>query len=344
MMSFIARLAFAVGLPSASPTDVTMEWAAPASCPDVAAVQRRVDALLGDGGAAGRATVRVEAIADGFWAAIELETDVGATLRTVRGADCEAIVDAVALIVAVGLDPIAVAHALPDDEPVEPPVIRAAVSREPAPDGEPLEKIASRPVASPAIEHRARPDTRRRFGLGLAAFARGGASTGLLPEPVGIVDGGIALNIGSGRVEAAVHHGFARTFRHREAPTAGAAIDLTSGRIAGCWVPRPGGGAVRFPLCLGVEVGAYTARGRGLAQRGTVRGVWAAAVPELSAMWFPAKVFGFGVRAQIPISWTRPRFTIDDFAADLLQVGIVGARLLLAVELTLFDEDRTSRR
>jgi hypothetical protein len=310
---------------------ILVEWTVPASCPARDAMERDVQALLGpETSTRDRATARVEADSDGFVASIELETERGTTRRSVRGMNCEAVAAAVAVIIAVGVDPIAVADTVAEattDRSEAPAIARPA----------PAAIVTTAPPRGPP-----RVDPRRRSSLRLGAMLSGGAAIGLLPEVRAALDGGLAIGWGSLRIAAEVHHEFARTFAHPEAPSAGARVSLTAGRVGACWSPARA--RFRFPLCLGPEVGALTARGRGLDRSKTVHRPWAALVPELGATWFPSPVIGIGLRGQAVLSLTRARLVIEDFDTDLLHVGAVGARIALTIELDLFDEDRRSRR
>jgi hypothetical protein len=167
---------------------------------------------------------------------------------------------------------------------------------------------------------------------------------GVLPGIGGVVGGGLALRIDAARIELAGFHEVSRRFGHPDGATAGALIGAGVGRIAACWTPTAA--RFMFPLCAGAEIGAMTARGRGLAETRTARTVWATLVPHVRVLWFPIPIVGFGPVVEVPVALVRPRFSIDDagLPGDIVQAGSLGARFGLAIEVAFFDENRRRRR
>jgi hypothetical protein len=237
------------------------------------------------------------------------------------------------LVIAVSVDALATTRALEPvwSSPVEPELVLPADSV--------LEPDATGPTTptTTARADRARAHPALSFGLQVG----GGGTIGLLPGIGGRIDGGALLAFSRARVVLSAVHEFSRRIDHPEDPTAGADVSLTAGRVALCWSPRAG--RVTFPICGGVEAGAFVARGVGLAQQERVASPWLAVLPHAEVLVWAPRWLGFGPSIELPISVLRPTFTIDDFEQDLVRVGPAGLRFGLVVTFILFDEDRRGR-
>src|SRR5262245_58840791 len=123
-----------------------LRWNAPAECPEGARVIEEMNRILGP--TAARPPKPIEAVASvlrddqGVWR-VHLETEgEGATrVRELKGATCAAIADATALILALMIDPTAVASA-----PVSKPETAPAAPTAPAPTAPPTPAPAA-PIA-----------------------------------------------------------------------------------------------------------------------------------------------------------------------------------------------------
>lgn len=328
-------IAFVFGLGVGPSPPIDLQWTAPASCPTDPEVEARVRDLVGpETGLAGDATANVVASGDRFAASITLRSDRGTSTRSFAADSCDALADAVALVIAVGLDPLAVSTVVRDVAPTIAP---------PSPL-EPVTTSIDEPEPTPPrVEPPPRTPQRRRPAIGLRGFAHGTATLGIFTGVGGLAGGGLALTLDRARLELAGHHEVGRRFTHPSDADSGALIGASAGRLAACWTPS----AARFifPLCAGAEVGAITARGRGISRRGpAVRSVWASAVPHVRALWFPVRVFGFGLVLEMPIALTRPVFVIEDVEGPIVDLGRIGARVGLVLEFVFFDEKRGTRR
>ena len=101
----------------------TVQWRAPPECPDAAAFEARVGALLGVvAGDGARAVVTVEPDPEGgFVAQVRCSAGGDETIREVRGPMCESVADAAALVLAVQIDALAVEAATAREPPSLPP-------------------------------------------------------------------------------------------------------------------------------------------------------------------------------------------------------------------------------
>src|SRR3954469_20446926 len=177
--SLIAATLFPMGLLSAQPnTTLRIVWTAPEGCPISSEVEASIQALLGhpprmndDQEVEVKASARLEP--DGLWHG-QLDTRLGSKTgrRTLQAESCRAVADATALIVALMIDPDAVAAHRPSPS--------GSASAAPPP--------SSAPPASPAP-----PDRNEEFGdrprilsgsaLGIRLGSLIAADTGTLPQP-----------------------------------------------------------------------------------------------------------------------------------------------------------------
>ena len=219
----------------------SLEWRAPAACPDAGDLRRRVESMLGGapvGPILGRVTVR--AIEAGlFEGQLELQVGSATTARVLRAERCDGLVEAVAVIVALTLDR---AEAASGPSP-------RAVLRPPAPT------VAAPPPGRVGwgVSMAAELGAGQLPGLGLGAAARAYVDL----EPLRLWGGGLVWQTGDA--------GDARR---------GATVALWSGELrlgVPLWL-----GPVEVEPALLVEVGRLTARGAGQALVGPprVRRTW----------------------------------------------------------------------
>ncbi|MEX1365327.1 MAG: hypothetical protein AB1Z98_19520 [Nannocystaceae bacterium] len=330
-------LGLATGL-APPPRRVDTDWQGPAACEQGERLQTTVDSLLDPRGPTARATVRVDPIDRGWRAEIEIDVDGARVRRVVDGGPCAAVADAVALIVAVTVDPVGAGTRVGERLAPSPPT--ASVADAPSlvplpsasPTGPPRPAIAvSRPgPASPSDAQRARSPSPRSASL----LVDGGITSGLLPGIGGRVGGGAALWWRRARLALTAAHGFARALEHPDGVDAGANLSMTAGRLSACWAPALG--RLSLPVCGGVEAGAYSASGFGLQQTARVRSPWVALVPHVRPTVWVTRWLGLAAAIELPIALLRPTFAIDDFPAPLVVVGPAGARAGLSIELRFF--------
>jgi len=99
MLAFVAPAAGAIEL----------EWDAPASCPDRASAQARLERALEDRQATPHEPTRIEVevreAAEGYALTIKVDQGERVGRRTLEGNDCDALADVAALVVAIALEP-----------------------------------------------------------------------------------------------------------------------------------------------------------------------------------------------------------------------------------------------
>lgn len=304
---------------------VKLEWSAPAACPGEAEVLADVERLLGERRLAAEVAVRAVITGDGEGHAATVTIDQAAA-RQLRARECAALARAIALVIAVAVDPVATREHLEilEPAPIEPapivpgppPPVLAPVIVDPRPA-----PIAEPPPASPP-----RPRPRSEHAITI----RGGLLIGVTPLATGAVALGYRLDRGLLRVEARALYGTPRRLDYPDG--VGARLQsVTLGALA-CVAPeRPG---VRFPLCLGLEAGPLIGR------------AIAAEAPRLRADLWASGLVGAGlvarlgprvalvVGAEFAVALRRPAFHVG--AREVLaRAPAVGVRALVGLEFFL---------
>lgn len=290
-LASVAVLAAALARPEHASAQVDIVFEATGGCP---ALEPAVAALLGPRLATETARVVASVVRDGSGEAVgDLVLTLGAeeTRSTFRDPSCSAVIDAMALVVAIALDPELLAR----DTPVEP---------EP-----PLPEPTAEPIETPDTETPEPPTPPPRF----EGIVRGSGSLalGLLPD-VGLgVELAVGLRIdGWIRIELSGQGVFPQTVRFRPGGEVSAEVDLLWLTLGGCLVPT-----VIPQLALGGCVGVGAGAGLGVS-RGIPEPVSASAPLVLveavgRVEWTPVPeitfVLAFGLLAPL----VRPVFTID---------------------------------
>jgi hypothetical protein len=289
---------------AAQPAPLRLDYEVAAGCPEAGAFTAEVRARAASSSAslANRAiAVKITSSAGGSSAAASFEgsvvitDDSGVTpSRAVRGDTCDEVVRALALTVAMTLDP--------EERP--PTVIIAAVSEAAPPPAEKPPAVAALPS---------------RSGVHLSAGVRGGAESGvgpLLAPALGIYGdvavGNLALRIGGVRaVSPLVERGagaarFARTT---------ATLDACPFR----WRPSP---SVALVPCAGFEIGSLTSDGRATVDPESVARLWSAAGLVERVVWEPVGPLVIELEGRATVPLTRDRFYFrpadDVFEAPIL--------------------------
>ena len=284
----------------------SLRWDAPAECGDAAALEARVAVHLGralDAGDPLDAEVEVtrdEAAGD-YRAAMRIVTPGALDEREVRAADCAAVADAVAFVLALAVQDVEAA-----------PVV---VEPAPEPVMEPAPVVMVRATPRRTLEVRARLDAEVAAGTlpGAGLGAAGALSLGLAP---------VRLELGAawyapGRATAPA------------AGMVGADIDLVAARARLCGVRAP------WRLCGGGAVGRMRGRGVGVDDARTASRRWSAVT--MAGRWERriAGPFAVTVELEAGVTVDRPRFVLDD-GTLLHEPGPALARLAIGIEAALY--------
>lgn len=233
-------------LAAAPASEVALRWEAVEACPTAIEVRARVEALVGrplEGPPRVRAEVVVKARGAGYEADLTLTTRTGTSARRLEAEACDAVVDAVAVIVALALDDA--------DAPIERRVFVG-----PAP--EPLEPPAPTP-------------------FGATAGIEIGWEASLLPSSAP----SLRVRAGAAWWRLSLEGGLALRRSSRAAVDgAGADIGVTAGFASLCYGhPWLVGDVVG---CAGMEIGRATVAPFGTTDDEIQRVLWAAVFGELA--------------------------------------------------------------
>ncbi len=319
----------------ASPA-VQWRWEPAAQCPDPATVEALGDALLGASPThtarePARASLRVEGRPGDYTLALEVQVAGHHERRRLRAGDCELLARAGVMVVAITVDALATAEALPSTPPTDeslPPTAApppdATISSPPAamtrdrPNAEPLPLSSSSPQPPPSPRRSTAVHLGASTGLGFGLTASG--TTGF----EAIVGG----QLGALRIEAAGYHWLTRpTTLSADTGTESA---LSGGWIHGCyawsWT------SVDLPLCFGADLAAM--HGRGIGSRVSAQSVldlWIA----LSAgpgLWFrPTPRLAVFARAEPLLAVRRPAMflLVDGQPQETFRMPAAGFRVLV---------------
>jgi hypothetical protein len=303
-----------------APVDVDrIEWHAPAECPDDAAVEARVGDMLGatTTNASERATADVVGDHEGWTVEIATFIDGAKQTRSLRADDCAVLAEAVAVVVAVALDPVAVATS----------EAREQGPRVPEPTIETPPTSAREVDRAPPQPRRTSAPPRRTWTFGLRVA--GGYGIGTAPGGTGLV--GLALFAQTGRARIEIE---GRWYGPREILDDGTGARTQLGTAAALGCLELGRAVVTAPLCLGFEAGALRARGLRLPDPIVVNFPWAAPVARAALaarvharvrMWLALEGAVLVVRPQLQQGFDDPEV--------LWQAPPVAARVMLGVEV-----------
>lgn len=286
-------------------SSVEIAWSAPASCPDEAWVEARVERFLDRpllDAAVEPVSAEVEvSVADGELVAdVALTTGDRAQRRVLRDGSCDVLAAAAAFMIAVAIDPEA---ALGDADEGREATDPAAAS-----EFESVEDPPSAVTEAPDTDEDPRDQTDRgqavRGALGLRAAGAGGLLPGFSPA-VGVT---AAVLIGRARVEAHGDWTFERTVELGMGRSA--SFRGWSAGAAACFVPASD--PVEFPLCAGLSAGAMRGGSRGVADPGQATIPWVAGRVGPSLAYVPSRfaAIRLGLDALVPLR--RPQFTIEN--------------------------------
>ena len=204
-----------------------------------------------------------------FNAELRLRTREGATQRNFAVQDCDAALDATALIVAIAADPIETTTRIAQETALLPPAPEPAEAtlEELLPPEDPEPLPAQDPVLEPLpasedIDRHAPPPA-RRDGMWRPSFAvaASGALGSHFAGPGGGVLGRFELHWTHLHAALQVGYWIPRDVFMPEREGEGAAIDIWFVGPQLCGVPRAG--RFQFPLCAGASFGGIRARGLG---------------------------------------------------------------------------------
>jgi len=333
MLTVVALLVGVAVPPAPPPRPAALEitWTAPQECPDEDVLRKRVlsVAQLDE---AGEGTLFVDGIIEPSEGAFELRlrTSLGelADERSIRDSDCDALVQAAALFVAVSVDPYSEPPA-EDDVPSEPKTTAAmeppAPSSDPVPADDTVSPAPVNVVATPPRRGGAwRPDA---VFVGLAPQVELGALPGLSGGPR------LSLGVQWRRASLGVYGLYGAPRRTDVILGASGLAQLGAAGVVGCG--NPVSGELRLPLCGVVEAGGIRVASRGLDPANQLLFPWTAvgARAGLERRWGRVGVFS-SAEALVPVVRTDVRLG-DDSSFSTWAVSlraVVGLKIFFATE------------
>jgi len=326
---------------------VELTWEAPQDCPTADEVRAEIARLLGPSETSrGTIVARAVVVQEGEAFRLELraaDASAGGAggSRSLTGESCRTVADAAALIVALMIDPEAVAVAQAGSPVVDAPPLAESTPPIPPPAVEPVVP----PSPSPP---RAAPEE-TASGLAPVPVAATTASSPLVrAESPAFVGAGIVGDLGSLPGLAfgpSLHGGLVfgaldlrlrllflppRRSAAEAPPTAAGDLWLFAGGVAVCWTPLRA--RIELGACGGLEGGVMLGEGSGVTR--SVRdgapwiGPWAVARAAFEVTpWLAASV---ALEAMVPLN--RPAFVIEG-VGTIHRAGPVVGRLAPALEV-----------
>jgi len=285
-----------------------LEWLAPDGCPSAPSVATDIDGLLG-GRAAERTKqalrVRATVSRDDLWR-VTLETvlDEAHGHRTLESSTCQGLANATALIVALMIDPTAVANHAPE--------ARELPERE---------QPAAPPPQPPAVARTT-----------LVLVGAGAAGTlGLLPAPDAVVSGEVGAAGPGWRVELRAGYGLRHVKSDQLAGGYGEFHQILLAMLTGCLTRARG--VTEVGACLDVESGAVHGRGVGASDASDRYQPWFAAGAGAFVALRAGRYVAFPIHVDAMVPLWRPTYVFNNVDTPIFRAWPVEARVSLFVEL-----------
>jgi hypothetical protein len=267
--------------------------------------------------------VEIAVVGERWQASLSLTDADGRSQRSFSAQSCAALADATALIIAVTLDPVAVAS------------VHASVParREPEPPKPEPEPPKPEPEPEPPINLTLSDDDpgpqRWPEGLRVGVSIHGGGGWGPIADFTAAIGGRVSLFGERWRAELGGRWAIPR--RIEQAGGAGV-FDAWMIEGRGCFVPSVR--VLEFPLCPGIELGSV--RGSGVPPtRDPLQQsfLWVAPTLSQGLTWAPIDRLAIGVELGLVAPLTRGRFVVADLPIE--DLARIGGRALLSLELRL---------
>jgi len=291
---------------------IDIQWEAPAACPDVQSVRAATERLLGrpleglkgiDVRAAGQ-VVRTDA---GTWE-LHVLLAVGQHVEDERlvAKKCSALGEAMALKVALAIDPLAVVDVV----------------------GQAPKAEASKPSEARAVVPRGHTKRQRGSLVGLRVL--GGIGLGPLPGATPGTAVYASLQFPRFRLELGGAAFWGGVARYETMPGVGADLQLFTGALRGC--VTPGDGSWRFPICGGVELGMMRGEGFGVAATAATNGVWGGVVIGPAVQFRMTERLSLWAEADAVLTLLKPEFHVRNLER-LYSPTAGGSRASLGLEV-----------
>lgn len=288
---------------------LTFSWQAPAGCPSRDDLRAEIARLLGgDTRVPQNGDIKARAVvAHGQTWSLAIETELAGRpgQRSIEAASCQDLADATALIIALMIDPDAVAaHATPPKPIPATPSVQAG----PVPAKQPR-----------SVE----------YLVGIHAAG----SYGTLPSVDVGLGGGVGLAGRRWRAELRGTYGLRREQKAMAAAPAGAygLFGFTSATLAACFNLGREGSA--FGPCADYELGVISARGFGVSESLPAQTLWSALGAGAYAAIRLGSHFSLPLHVDVLAPLRRTEFVFKNEPGRVFQAPAVGVRIGLGVEL-----------
>lgn len=330
----IGTLAFG----QASAPGVDLAWSAPAQCPSRAAVLGEIQSIL-EGGAASahavQATAAVERDGPRWRVSLSIRSDQGAGVRALDADSCAALASAVALIVALAVDPTR--RAIPAA------ALDAGGSTTAPPSAEQASTdagAAAPPPPPPVPTYRGR-EGEDADGPRLAVGTAATADFGTLPSAA---LGGAVMIAGLYRRARLEARGRAYASQHAADPARqaqGVELGYLGGDARACLALVATDRAAREGLtispCLGLDLSRIAGSGFGGAKTFSGNGSWSSLETGLLGTWALASSVAIRVGLDLLVPTSRPAFVVlapdGSTAGSLHRPAAIAGRFDFGVEL-----------
>ena len=313
-----SSLAVAWAAPAVAAVPDDLEWTAPRECPSKAEITARVGRLIGPahrGAAADALRARTVVSKDdrgGFHGEVSLAADPDAPARRIDGDSCEAVSEAIVLILAIAVDPDA-AMAADTSRVADAPSDAFATPAPSAP------AAADRPAASAAS--RARPFA--VTGAGIVDSGLFGVMTPGAELAVGVRAPHVSFDLAGSWLSST-----RATLAQRPSEGTSASALQVGGRSCGAF----GGGPLTAGPCLGALLSVISAHGFGAAQLADRSTALLLGLAGARASYRLAPAAALVAELDAAIAAQRPTFVIDN-AGAVARVPLATARLTAGVEM-----------
>lgn len=365
MLGMLVGTALAAGVVPSTESSVAWDAPAPPDCPGAAAVQRRIEALLGRALVEGEVRVegQVQPTAEGYVLRLRVRSGEVVDERELKARRCEALGETAALVAAVMVDPqvaesmLAPPPPVPDTaeneaEQAEAEAKEAEPTTDPGEQSEPEpEPNDPGPTAPPESDLEAErsagpspspgaPSTPRSLVRPWGLWLRGrvGGEFGAIPGGTGGLS--LAVTFGGARVRGELAGAY-WIGRPTTSSNVAARIHLgqVTARACGVLPPR----RLAAVVCGGLETGAMRADVSRPAPL-TRHQIWWSAQAEVALRWQLGRRVALWVGAQPFVPLVFPRFELRDEAAPngsqtIYAPFAVGVRGLAGVEVRAWPAD-----
>ncbi|HJX63694.1 MAG TPA: hypothetical protein VJ860_07045 [Polyangia bacterium] len=293
---------------------LTFSWQAPAGCPSRGQVSGEIARLLGGEirvPQGGDITARAVVEHGPTWS-LAMDTELAGRpgRRSLEAASCQDLANAAALIVALMIDPDAVAAHATTTQPV----------------AAPAPPLTAPPATDPAPESRPRSV---EFLVGVHAAG----SYGTLPSVDVGAGGGIGLQGRRWRAEVRGTYGLRRDQKAMAAAPAGAygQFNFTAVAFAGCL--NLGRGGLAFGPCADAEFGVTSAQGFGVSQSLPASTPWLAVGAGGYAAISLGRHLSLPLHLDVLAPLRRSEFVFKNEPKRVFQAPAVGVRMSAGIEL-----------